>query len=206
MGATRSAVPSNTSPRRLDADEPTLNARVNVGNYNQFDQIVSGSIPLSDTFRIGAAVANLNHDGYGENLYTGMDNYNKGPARFPRFRRMGADVGPVLPLLLRPCGRRFQSASGSSIDPECNFRCSGSRQCVRHPCRPDGDRPECRSGRHVHYRRVDDQRELDGPEHTVPARRRNGLADRLRQSAGRRSGRSGDLHQRAVLGGIPVAL
>ena len=63
--------------RRLDADAPTLNARINVGSYNQFDQIVSGSIPVSETFRIGGAIANMTRDGFGENIYTGMDNYNK---------------------------------------------------------------------------------------------------------------------------------
>ncbi|WP_300544990.1 TonB-dependent receptor [Maricaulis sp.] len=63
--------------RRLDADQPTLNARINVGSYNQFDQIVSGSVPLTDTFRIGGAIANLTRDGFGENLLAGMDNYNK---------------------------------------------------------------------------------------------------------------------------------
>ena len=63
--------------RRLDADDPTLNARVNVGSHGQFDQIVSGSLPVSDTFRIGAAVANLQRDGFGTNLNTGADNANK---------------------------------------------------------------------------------------------------------------------------------
>jgi iron complex outermembrane recepter protein len=63
--------------RRLDADDPTLRARVNVGNYNQLDAIVSGSLPLSSTFRVGGAVAALTRDGFGENRYTGEDNYNK---------------------------------------------------------------------------------------------------------------------------------
>jgi iron complex outermembrane receptor protein len=63
--------------RRLDADAPTLNARVNFGSYGQLDEIVSGSVPLSDQFRIGGAIANLTRDGFGENLLTGMDNYDK---------------------------------------------------------------------------------------------------------------------------------
>jgi len=62
---------------RLDADSPTFNARVNVGSYGQFDQVVSGSVPLSDTFRIGGAVARFTRDGFGENLFTGEENYNK---------------------------------------------------------------------------------------------------------------------------------
>ena len=63
--------------RRLDPDEMTLNARINVGSYNQFDQIISGSTPIGEHFRIGGAVANLTRDGFGENLLTGQDNYNK---------------------------------------------------------------------------------------------------------------------------------
>ena len=63
--------------RRLDTENPTLNARLNVGSYEQVDAIVSGSVPLSDTFRVGGAVASLNRGGYGTNLTTGEDNYNK---------------------------------------------------------------------------------------------------------------------------------
>ncbi|MFS2316822.1 TonB-dependent receptor [Maricaulis sp. D1M11] len=63
--------------RRLDAENPTFNARINYGEYGQFDQIVSGSVPLGDYFRVGGAVANLTRDGFGENLLTGEDNYNK---------------------------------------------------------------------------------------------------------------------------------
>lgn len=61
----------------LDMENPTLKAKVNVGSYNQFDQIVSGSFPISDTFAVGGAVANYRRDGFGENLNTGADHYNK---------------------------------------------------------------------------------------------------------------------------------
>lgn len=61
----------------LDMEDPSLKARVNVGTYGQFDQIVSGSVPLSDTFAVGAAVANYKRDGFGENLFTGAEHYNK---------------------------------------------------------------------------------------------------------------------------------
>lgn len=61
----------------LDLTDPTLSARVNVGTYGQFDQIVSGSIPLGETFAIGGAIANYQRDGFGENQNTGADHYNK---------------------------------------------------------------------------------------------------------------------------------
>jgi len=62
--------------RRL-GNEPELRVRSSVGSYNQFDVVVSGSAPLTDTFRVGGAVARLTRDGFGENLYNGLDNYNK---------------------------------------------------------------------------------------------------------------------------------
>ncbi len=83
--------------RRLDADDPTLNARVNVGNYNQFDQTLSGSVPLSDTFRVGAAVARFTRDGFGDNLYLGEDNYNKDLLGF----RVSAEWEPTENLFFR---------------------------------------------------------------------------------------------------------
>jgi len=61
----------------LNMDDPSLKARINVGSYGQFDQIVSGSVPVSDTFALGAAVANYKRDGFGENLNTGAEHYNK---------------------------------------------------------------------------------------------------------------------------------
>ena len=59
------------------SDEPDLNATFNVGTDNQLDAIVSGSLPLSDTFAVGGAVAKYTRDGFGQNLNTGADHYNK---------------------------------------------------------------------------------------------------------------------------------
>lgn len=59
------------------SDEPTASVRVNVGSYNQLDVIASASTPLTDTVRVGGALARLSHEGYGDNLYNGIDNYNK---------------------------------------------------------------------------------------------------------------------------------
>ena len=61
----------------LNMDAPEFRAKVNVGSYGQFDQILSGSVPLGDTFAIGAAIANYDRDGYGENVFTGAEHYNK---------------------------------------------------------------------------------------------------------------------------------
>ena len=63
--------------RRLDRDDPTLRARFAAGSYNQMDVVLSGSTPITDTIRVGGAVAGLTRDGFGENLFTGEENYNK---------------------------------------------------------------------------------------------------------------------------------
>ena len=63
--------------RRL-ADIPAGEVRVNLGTYKQLDVVMSASTPLGDSgLKIGAAVARLSRGGFGKNLTTGADNYNK---------------------------------------------------------------------------------------------------------------------------------
>ena len=63
--------------RRL-GDTATLRARASYGSYNQADGVISASAPIGDTgLRVGGAFARLTRDGFGDNLTTGQDNYNK---------------------------------------------------------------------------------------------------------------------------------
>jgi iron complex outermembrane receptor protein len=62
--------------RRLD-EEPAIRARANIGLYNQLDMVLSASAPLSDQVRVGASIARLSRDGFGDNLTTGQENYNR---------------------------------------------------------------------------------------------------------------------------------
>ena len=63
--------------KKLDSDA-TLSIKGSLGTYNQRDLLVSGSIPMAnDTIRVGASVASFNRDGFGENLVTGEEHYNK---------------------------------------------------------------------------------------------------------------------------------
>ncbi|MDJ0918285.1 MAG: TonB-dependent receptor [Woeseiaceae bacterium] len=62
--------------RRL-SEEPTLRAKASVGSFSQMDMVVTGSAPLTDSFRLGATLASLNRDGYGENRFTGAEHYDK---------------------------------------------------------------------------------------------------------------------------------
>ncbi|MEJ6789013.1 TonB-dependent receptor [Brevundimonas sp. BR2-1] len=61
---------------RLSSD-PELTLRGAYGSYNQIDLMASGSVPLADNFRVGGAIASYQRDGYGSNLNTGAEHYNK---------------------------------------------------------------------------------------------------------------------------------
>jgi iron complex outermembrane receptor protein len=56
---------------------PEGRIRANVGSYGQRDLVVSGSTPLADFMRVGGAVARLHRNGFGTNLTTGAENYDK---------------------------------------------------------------------------------------------------------------------------------
>ena len=62
--------------KRLSA-EPEFKIKGAIGTFSQTDLVVSGSIPVSETFRLGGAVATFNHDGWGDNLFTGEENADK---------------------------------------------------------------------------------------------------------------------------------
>ncbi len=68
------AVKYVTAPMKLD---PTFSLKVQTGSYNERDVTVSGSYPITSALRVGGAFTRLSHDGYGRNLLTGDQNYNK---------------------------------------------------------------------------------------------------------------------------------
>ncbi|HYC74154.1 TonB-dependent receptor [Brevundimonas sp.] len=59
------------------AQDAELTLRGAYGSYNQIDLLASGSMPLADNFRVGGAIASYQRDGYGTNLNTGAEHYNK---------------------------------------------------------------------------------------------------------------------------------
>ena len=62
--------------RRLP-DEFDFRARATIGNYGQKDLVLTASAPLTDGFRVGGSIARLTRNGFGKNLTTGEENYNK---------------------------------------------------------------------------------------------------------------------------------
>src|SRR3954470_11599146 len=63
--------------RRIPTDGPHLSIRTNLGTYRQADVIGTISTPIAGGLRVGAAVARLTRQGFGDNLTTGAENYNK---------------------------------------------------------------------------------------------------------------------------------
>jgi len=67
--------------RRLSGD-PTLRFRGTLGTYDHADLIVSASTPFADegpanALRVGTSLARLSRGGFGDNLTTGRENYNR---------------------------------------------------------------------------------------------------------------------------------
>ena len=59
-------------------DEFSLKARATYGTYNQAESVVTVGAPVGDgTLRFGGSVARLSRAGFGTNLTTGEENYNK---------------------------------------------------------------------------------------------------------------------------------
>lgn len=57
--------------------EFALSARATVGTYKQADGVLTVSAPIGDVVRVGGSVARLSRGGFGDNLTTGLENYNK---------------------------------------------------------------------------------------------------------------------------------
>jgi iron complex outermembrane receptor protein len=62
--------------RRL-SELPSFRARANFGTFRQADLILSASTPVADGVKIGGSVARLSRQGFGDNLTTGKENYNR---------------------------------------------------------------------------------------------------------------------------------
>ncbi len=82
--------------RRLSED-PAFRAKVSFGSYYQKEGVLTGSMPVTDTFRVGGTVARLSRDGYGKNLTTGDEHYNKNILAY----RLSAEFEPSDDILVR---------------------------------------------------------------------------------------------------------
>ncbi len=71
--------------------------KTSIGSYGQMDATLTASMPLSETVRIGGTLAKFKRNGYGTNLTTGEDNYNKDVTA----ARLSAEFSPTQDLFIR---------------------------------------------------------------------------------------------------------
>jgi iron complex outermembrane recepter protein len=57
--------------------EFSLRVRGTYGTFDQAEGVVTVSAPIGDIVRVGGSVARLSRGGFGDNLTTGLENYNK---------------------------------------------------------------------------------------------------------------------------------
>ncbi|MBL4788862.1 MAG: TonB-dependent receptor [Kordiimonadaceae bacterium] len=81
-------------------EEPSLDLTGSLGTYGQHELKATAETPITDTFRVGASVAYLQRNGYGENLITGAEHYNKDILAF----RASAELTPTPELFIRISG------------------------------------------------------------------------------------------------------
>ncbi len=58
-------------------EEFSLKIKGTLGTYDQADLVVTASTPIGDIVRVGGSIARLSRGGFGDNLTTGLENYNK---------------------------------------------------------------------------------------------------------------------------------
>ena len=88
-------------------DDFEFMGRGTLGSYNQRDALVSASIPLGDTFAVGGAFAKYDRDGFGTNLFTGEEQYDKDVTAY----RLSAEWSPTDQLFVRYAWDRVEDDS-----------------------------------------------------------------------------------------------
>lgn len=90
-------------------DDPSLRLRLNGGTYGQHDIIATGETPISDTVRVGGSVAYLQRNGFGENIETGAEHYDKDILAF----RGTVEFTPSSDLFIRLTGDYLEDNSNA---------------------------------------------------------------------------------------------
>lgn len=101
------------------ADEKELKIKGEVGSYNQRDVVLTAGIPFSSSLKVGGSFASFQRDGFGENVVTGEEHYNKNVLAF----RSSIEYAPLENFLMRVSTdyTRDDSASRSGYLPDGTF-------------------------------------------------------------------------------------
>jgi len=78
-------------------DEASAKVKATYGSYNQTDLLVSGQTPVGGGLSVGGSYALYKRDGYGKNLTTGADQYDKDVQAY----RLSAEYKPTEDLFFR---------------------------------------------------------------------------------------------------------
>src|SRR5690606_18888791 len=81
--------------------------RATIGEYGQKEVVATASTPISETARIGGTFARFKRDGFGKNLTTGGENYDKDVTA----ARLSAEFTPNQDLFIRIAGDITQDDS-----------------------------------------------------------------------------------------------
>lgn len=81
-------------------DEASLDLSFAGGTYGQHELKATGELPVTNDFKLGASVAYLQRNGYGENINTGEEHYDKDILAF----RASAEFTPSPELFIRLSG------------------------------------------------------------------------------------------------------
>ena len=111
-------------------------ARASYGSYNQFDLVGQVTVPIGDSFAIGGAIARYKRDGYGTNLTTGADQYDKDVLA----ARVSAEWTPTDSIFVRLAGDRTLDRS----NPRHGTRLLGNGSDPRYA--PTGNVYDTRAG------------------------------------------------------------
>lgn len=109
--------------RRINVDEPEGSIRASYGSYDQRDFVATAALPFSDDFAVSASLGRYLRDGYGVNLNTGNEHYNKDVTAF----RASAEWTPTDSLFFR--------LAGDIVKDDSNAR-HGHRETAPSPTDP----------------------------------------------------------------------
>ncbi|CAN7473506.1 TonB-dependent receptor [Massilia sp. LjRoot122] len=89
------------------APQTEARLRATIGEYGQKEIVATASTPISETARIGGTFARFKRDGFGKNLTTGGENYDKDVTA----ARLSAEFTPTQDLFIRIAGDITQDDS-----------------------------------------------------------------------------------------------
>ena len=89
------------------APQTDARLRATIGQYGQKEIVATASTPISETARIGGTFARFKRDGFGKNLTTGGENYDKDVTA----ARLSAEFTPNQDLFIRIAGDVTQDDS-----------------------------------------------------------------------------------------------